>query len=96
MPPDNDTVSKAMLENMTSREINVLLNIRTPRQRRNLMAQLTARQRVHLKQWQREHPGAASSDQSLTGLLLLGVVVLGAVVFLVLLLAELPRIITHH
>jgi Flp pilus assembly protein TadB len=96
MPPDNNTVSKAVLENITPREINVLLNIRTPRQRRELMSQLTARQRVHLKQWQREHPGAANSDQSLTGLLLLAVVVLVVVVFVVLLLAELPRIITHH
>jgi len=93
MPPDNDTISKALLNDMTPREISALLSSKTPRQRRGIISQLTPRQRVHLKQWQREHRSSANPDQSLIGLLLLGVVVLVVVVFVALLVFELPHII---
>jgi hypothetical protein len=76
MPDINDTINPALLRNMTPREINALLNTRTSPQRRMIRAMLSPKQRVHLKQWQREHPVASSSDHSATGMMLLGVVVL--------------------
>jgi hypothetical protein len=93
MAPDNDTISRALLKNLTPREIDALLNTRTARQRRDIMSQLTPRQRVHLKQWRREHPATTNPDQSLTGLLLLGVVILAVIIFVALILFNLPHVI---
>jgi Spy/CpxP family protein refolding chaperone len=89
MPPDSDTIDRASLANLTSREINALLNTRTAVQRRSIRSQLTPRQRGQLKQWQREHRSSASSDQSLTGMLLLGVVVVVVIAFVGLILITL-------
>jgi hypothetical protein len=92
MPDNDDTVNRALLENLSSREINALLNSRTPRQRRDIRALLSPRQRIHLKQWQREHPTSANPDQSFIGALLLVVVVLVVLAFVALLIFEFPHL----